>query len=471
MKKLACTVVVVIIVFSALMFVQPSHASTYVNSPITSNTTWTRANSTYQLTANVIVNQGVTLTIEAGTTVNFGNYQLQVNGILNAQGNSVNKIVFTGNSGSAKVDFSSLSTSSGCIIDSAIINYVTISVSGASPKISNNYITNNNKAITVSGGSPNILSNTIIFGQDNAIHITGGSPTISGNTISGAGVYDGIYIASSGSATITNNNILHGQEGIEALGYCVITQNNILNNINDGILTINPSSSVQNNAIANNKVGVSGTGGIMGIVQNNTISNNWNAGIWSPRASTIIRYNNIADNDQNIHLTENNTSVDATNNWWGTTDQASIDAKLWDGDNDPPNLGTSTVSFVPFLTQLNPNAPTVPSSITVPTPPPTPAPVSTASPTPTVSPTPRPNETSTPTQQPYQYPTATPYNYETATPTATPGEISNSGGEMDLTSVAVIAVAVMATLVIVFAINRTFARGSRTQPQPATNPT
>jgi hypothetical protein len=485
MKKLACIVLTIILVFSALMFVPPTHAATYVNGNITSNATWARVNSPYQLTANVIVNQGVTLTIEAGTTVNFGNYQLQVNGVLNAQGNSVNKIVFTGNSGSAKVDFSLSSTnwneasSSGCIIDNTIINYVTITVSGASPKISNNYITaTNNLAITVSGGSPNISANTIIFNQANAIHITGGSPTISGNTISGADLYDGIYVSSSGSATISSNNIMHGHEGIEALGYCTITQNNILNNGNDGILTTNSGTVIQNNAIDNNKVGVSGTGGSIGTVQSNTISNNWGAGIWGATSTAAIHNNNIVSNVQNMHLTETGINVDASNNWWGTADQEAINQTIWD-HKDASNLGT--VNFVPFLTQLNPNAPTVPVSIPIPTAPPTPAPTSSATPTPTptASPTPtiRPNTTPTPTptqqpyntQPPYQYPTATPY--DTTSPTANPGEISNSGGEMDLTSVAVIAVAVMATLVIVFAINRTFGRGNKTPPQPVTNST
>ena len=473
-RKLACVLLVLIIASGVLLFAAKSDAA-YVSGVITYNTTWARTNSSYTLTGNVFVNSGVTLTIEPGVSVNFGSYQMQVNGILNARGNSNNKIVLTSSSSSnPKIEFTSSSTSyndasgSGCIIDNAIISSVPISVSGPSPKISNNYMTTSSSLglISVSGGSPSIVNNVMIFRQTHGIQVSGGSPVISGNTISAGAQYDGvngIYIAASGSAAISNNNILNGWDGIDAAGYCTITQNNIMNNRNDGIHTTNPGTLIQNNAIANNAIGVSGTGGTIGTVQNNTISGNLNAGIWGPTTPAIIRYNNIVGNHENIHLTENNTDVDATYNWWGTTDQASIDAKLWDGDNDPPNLGTSTVNFVPFLTALNPAAPTVPSSIPIPTPPPTPAPVSTATPTPT--PTPTPTATPTPwiTPTPYSTDYPTPPPSETPVmPTETPRQISNEG-EIDLASIAVISLAIMTTIIIIAIINIKFGR-SRQQP-------
>ncbi len=47
---------------------------------ISSNATWTQAGSPYTLTGNVIVNEGIILTIEAGVTVNLNNYYITVNG-------------------------------------------------------------------------------------------------------------------------------------------------------------------------------------------------------------------------------------------------------------------------------------------------------------------------------------------------------------------------------------------------------
>lgn len=480
MKKLAYVLLTIIIVCYAFMFVQVGQAA-YIG-PVTylANTTWTRAEGPYQLAGDIIVGSDATLTIEAGTTVNLGNYRIEVWGALNARGNSNLKILFSGTgAANSRIQFAYLnkawsdSSNSGCIIDNAIINNARVVVEGSSPRISNNYITaSNNIAIDISGGSPILTANTISFGaSQDAIHITGGSATITSNTIKGVNFYDGINVISPGSATITGNNILNCHEGIEALGVCTITQNNIVDNENDGIRSTNPATVIQNNAIGRNGVGVSGTGGTLGTVQSNTIANNWNTGIWGPVSASNIQNNNIFGNPENMHLTETNVNVTATNNWWGTTNQDEINATIWDFDN-APNLGV--VTFVPFLTQANPNAPAIPSTIPVPTPPPTPGPTSTASPTPTTTAHPTPTWTPNPTQQPYGTPTSTPYTeYPTATPyyetppapSSTPSEVQE-GDEMDLTSIAVISVAVMATLIIVFVLNRTFARGNKAPVQP-----
>ena len=71
--------------------------ATDVSGVISSNTTWTKANSPFSVTGNVLVNSGVTLTIEAGVTVNFsGAYYLQVEGTLSAIGTAADSIIFTG---------------------------------------------------------------------------------------------------------------------------------------------------------------------------------------------------------------------------------------------------------------------------------------------------------------------------------------------------------------------------------------
>ena len=48
---------------------------------------------------NISVSQGVTLTIEAGATVNLNNYYMTVNGALVAKGTSTDKIQINGVSG------------------------------------------------------------------------------------------------------------------------------------------------------------------------------------------------------------------------------------------------------------------------------------------------------------------------------------------------------------------------------------
>ena len=69
---------------------------TNVCGAITANTTWTTANSPYIMTCNVVVNAGVTLTIQPGVTVAGDEFErLEVKGRLVAVGTVANPIVFT----------------------------------------------------------------------------------------------------------------------------------------------------------------------------------------------------------------------------------------------------------------------------------------------------------------------------------------------------------------------------------------
>jgi parallel beta-helix repeat protein len=71
---------------------------TYVSGLIISDTTWYLMNTPYIVTGDVVVDNGTTLTIEAGVTVKFdGLYSLIVNGTLIAIGTTNQPILFTSN--------------------------------------------------------------------------------------------------------------------------------------------------------------------------------------------------------------------------------------------------------------------------------------------------------------------------------------------------------------------------------------
>ncbi len=73
-------------------------SATNVSGPITTSTTWTVANSPYIVTGNILVMEGVTLTIEPGVEVRFdASKVLQVNGTLVARGTAADSIRFTSN--------------------------------------------------------------------------------------------------------------------------------------------------------------------------------------------------------------------------------------------------------------------------------------------------------------------------------------------------------------------------------------
>ena len=342
-----------------------------VSGTISTNTTWTKANSPYSLTAPVTVSNGVTLTIEAGVTVNLNGYKIQVNGILDAQGSSADKIIFTSDpAGNQGIAFTSTSTSwnegtgAGCIIENAVLDSVSISITSASPKISNNSITaspnaEDGSAILIDSGSPTITKNTVIGDIEN---LNSASPTISNNSITG-GIYGTAILTS--SPIITNNNIKMGSirgSGIRCDGINVYVADNIVSDCPTGINAFDGTSIIERNLVFNNVYGVriGGMGTISPTIRNNTITNNDvgiyanNASYWSMGSLTIIN-NNIQENSNYSLCLANGVTndIDATFNWWGTTDAQAINQSIFDFKNDS-TLGN--VTFVPFLAVPNPKA-------------------------------------------------------------------------------------------------------------------
>src|SRR4030067_1549965 len=145
-KSLSC-VFLTIMVVTGLMLVNTVYfrtvkASVNVTGVIGSDITWTKANSPYILTGNVLVGNGVTLTIEAGATVNLGSYYIMVNGTLRARGSVAEKVQSNGGS----IIFTNYSsnwneaTGLGSIIENANLSTTSISIELAAPRIDSNSI-------------------------------------------------------------------------------------------------------------------------------------------------------------------------------------------------------------------------------------------------------------------------------------------------------------------------------------------
>ena len=349
-----------------------AQASTPVNGIIKADTTWTKANSPYTLTGPVAINIGKTLTIELGVQVVFNHYYLQVNGTLIAEGSSFTgpgEIVFMPSSQGWNEN-----TGTGSIIDHG--NFpgydFKLTINGGSPKISLSYSIGK---ITINGGSPWLDSNNL-SGSATSLIVNGGTPIISNNKILALPI-----IVNNGSPSIINNSIT--SQTVKCIdvtgGNPLIANNEIDNSGNLAIHSIGISAvcgTIERNYIHNGEIGIEIGNGT---VRNNTITCSTNILVLTS-SKPMINFNNFeygyVQNTKNVFLdTGANEDVNATFNWWGTTDETIISQSVIDNKNDF-NLGT--VNYKPFLTA--PNSEAMPDSSVPASPSPTPTPSANPSP-------------------------------------------------------------------------------------------
>jgi len=179
--------------------------ATNVSGHISTNTTWTLANSPYVLTADVIVDPGVTLTVQPGVVVQgASNAELLVQGHLEAVGTAAQPITFTSTNDSGPGQWQGLVFNGGSgNLEHVVVRY------GAS-----------------SNNSLKYKSNVTIIGVTKAVRIASSS-ILSGSYGGGLGDY-GLYIKDS-QVTITNTRIAgNGSDtnvdyGLYATGNCTLT--------------------------------------------------------------------------------------------------------------------------------------------------------------------------------------------------------------------------------------------------------
>ena len=130
MKKTRLNLLIVVLIASSLVLIGICRfgvAQSGINTStiISTDTTWTQANSPYNIAGNVLINSGVTLTLAAGTTLNLNGYMvvtgsliiqpgvtiniqnasgyIQVDGVLSAVGTNTNPIQINGTEGAPHI--------------------------------------------------------------------------------------------------------------------------------------------------------------------------------------------------------------------------------------------------------------------------------------------------------------------------------------------------------------------------------
>jgi len=295
--------------FSSLVGVYrilPTVEATYIEGTITQDTDWTAVDSPFIVSNNVTVNPGVTLTVEPGVQVRFGdNFWITVNGKIIADGTDDRTILFTSDNPNASVGSWGTILINGTqqsSITHCIIEYGTngITLEGGSLNLQNNLVRFDSNGIIVNGGSIVASNNEITNNTMSGINVAGGNQvTIENNIVSSNG--DGIVLTGdlAGTIDITQNNILlNGQSGIflESGAYSdtTILQNNISLNSYGFRVATNASTYISRNYISNNTVGI----------------------FYENGNGHEAHFNDIHDNSVGMDASSNAT-VNAAHNYWG----------------------------------------------------------------------------------------------------------------------------------------------------------
>ncbi|MEJ2242452.1 MAG: right-handed parallel beta-helix repeat-containing protein [Candidatus Bathyarchaeota archaeon] len=335
------------------------NGSTEVPSVISTNTTWNKVNSPYDLRGPVLVNEGVVLTIEPGTIVNLFGYYILVNGTLEAKGTEANQISI--NSGS--IHFSETSTDwnedlgNGCIIENSILDSVELAIDN-SPKIHMNSINSLNirgspeiSKNRISGeinisGSPIIKDNIVTNAIPASIIITRGSPIISNNTIS-------CRLLITNGSPIISNNILGDGVHIDAHGGEVTIIDNFVytRGTYDTIFVQSSSAIISNNTITgNNDDGIYLSGPYSFFVSYNNISNCVTAISANNPCPLVLQWNLIQNNNDGIRIFINEEVYAPFEGIW----KKPVDFPLIITNNQiSDNIGTGIVFNHPIASIMN----------------------------------------------------------------------------------------------------------------------
>ncbi|NPU93022.1 MAG: hypothetical protein HPY82_14030 [Gammaproteobacteria bacterium] len=294
---------------------------------LTADTTLT-ANTEYLVLSDLIVAQGKTLTVPEGVTFRHATgAELVVWGTLNVTGTAANPVLLT-----STVDTPVAGSWSGVVVSGtgAQVNLSHVEISGAKTGLQ---VINNARAT---------LSNGNVHHNADGIRITSaGQGTVSSSQIYSNTQY-GVYLINANSyVTLTGGEIYSNDVGVyfsDAAGG-LLEGNLIRNNVTYGVYVQNKSAPVirNGNEVRSNSIGIYVGPSSVALANNsapvttgNRIHSNTN---WNYQAQSFAQPSTV--------------KLNATGNWWGTTDPSAIAAKIHDyADNSTSSPPVDIRGFV-----------------------------------------------------------------------------------------------------------------------------
>lgn len=356
-------------------------AQTNVSGGIHTNTVWTKTNSPYVVTDNVVVFPGAVLTIEPGVEVRFVNGKsLEIRQArLIAVGTSVDYITFTSNSSNpvpgiwdrlyvtgpnvhTEIQYCNFHYANYGILavvnpsDSITIKNSTFSYnnfgysgSGAIVFIDNcSFIDNNNTGLKIDSYQGTVYNSKFL--RNGGEGVLGCSSSGTCKFVSCIASYNTTGFSNSKSTVIENCIVTHNLSGITALPYTVaikimnsVIDSNTLDGISFQSITYAGYDTVINCLIRYNGIGINDMmSSYNSLIAGNSIEEN-GIGIKLRYPQTIC--NTICNNSTYDLYCSINLNRTASNNYWCTTDSATIASKIYDGYD---NVSLGLITFLPF---------------------------------------------------------------------------------------------------------------------------
>ena len=332
---------VIILGFLNLAYkVLPAARATPVEGVITKDTLWTLVDSPFVVTNNIIINAGVTLTVEPGVEVRFGGpFSLTTNGRIVAQGTAIRPILFTTNDPNGTNFWQS------------------ISINGAQSSFTNCVIEYAKNALMLEAGSLQMQNVKVQNNSQNGIVVDAGTITVDSSDFALNGG-SAILIEGGNSVTISNDVIESNAYGLtlsgQLTGTVQIQQNEIINNTKAGIF-IN-AVTLSNTQINGNNVTTNAQGILISTSTTTSISNNYifgnTVGVhYTDNGNHQLNFNDIYDNEMGADLASTSqATINATHNYWGDPSGPQNEWLNPHGKGNPTGENETNLDFIPFLT-------------------------------------------------------------------------------------------------------------------------